>query len=524
MKILFVWPNKDSFGYKPIGLSLLASIARAAGWKVHLFDTTEIDFGFMDNSASGMAANIFKPVDMSKYSLHKKPADLRHKFLKALKEFKPDCLAVSVLSDEFLIASQISKIFKEEYPRLPVIWGGKYPTLNPEKALEEFNADFVCIGEGLEAFEEFLNALSGNADLYRIRNIWAKRNGETIKNAIRPLRRNLDDLPYTHWDIFDKRHFYKIFDGNVYKGGDHMLNWGCPYRCTYCINHYYHRLYDNKYVMRRYGIKRIVEELKYLKDRHALGFFKFHDEDFLMRPIDNLRELSEAYKQEVGVPFVIETNPRSVTREKVKLLRQMNCVSASVAIETGNTGLRKKLLNRVDTEDDVVRAFKLLKEENIRTSSFNLLAIPFESRATFKKTISLNRKANVQYPNIGFFYPFEGTALRDISIKEGFFDPLNKDTIVYRHDRPALHFSDLSEKELVEMRNVFVLYVKLPKPFEPFIKRSEISDALGVKIRKRLLDIFNETIVKNNGWYASNGCADRYISELKMMEERGSKK
>jgi radical SAM superfamily enzyme YgiQ (UPF0313 family) len=58
-------------------------------------------------------------------------------------EFKPDCLALSVLCDEYLIADKISSISKEIQPEPPIIWGGKYPTLNPEKALKTFNADFM---------------------------------------------------------------------------------------------------------------------------------------------------------------------------------------------------------------------------------------------------------------------------------------------------------------------------------------------------------------------------------------------
>lgn len=39
MKVLFVWPNKDPFGFKIIGLSLLSGIARSLGWKPKLFAT-----------------------------------------------------------------------------------------------------------------------------------------------------------------------------------------------------------------------------------------------------------------------------------------------------------------------------------------------------------------------------------------------------------------------------------------------------------------------------------------------------
>ncbi len=514
MKVLFIWPNKDSFGFKPLGISLLSAIARSLGWETRLFDATPYDLGFVDRRLWGQQAKLFKPVDLVPYGHKKIAVDLRESFIKILDEFNPDVLALSVLSEEFLIASNFTAIAKEYDPNLPIIWGGKFPTLNPENTVTLHGADFACVGEGLEAFQEILVALSEKGDLYKINNIWSNKNGTLIKNNLRPLKKSLDDLPYLYWDIFDNSQFYKPFDGKVYKSGDHMLNWGCPYHCSYCINQFYHEAYNNKYHMRRYGIRRIIEELKFLKNKYELEFFKFHDEDFLLRPLNNLRDLSEAYRQEVNLPFVIETNPKSVTEENVRLLKDMNCVSASVAIETGSTELRKNILNRVDSEKDVVRSFSLLKDVEIRTSSFNMLGIPFETRETYNETVNLNRKANVQYPLAAFFYPFDGTVLRDIAIKEDFFDPEDKERMVFRRDQPALRFKNISERELIEMRNVFVLYIKLPEDYELFIKRSEKLDKLGTALRDKLLEIYDKTVLKNNGWYSDDGFKSIYLGDL----------
>ena len=80
-------------------------------------------------------------------------------------------------------------------------------------------------------------------------------------------------------------------------------------------------LYKGFPILRRYSVRRIIDELKFLKTKYQLEFLKFHDEDFLMRPLGNLRELSETYRQEVNLPFVIETNPKTVTREKLSYLK-----------------------------------------------------------------------------------------------------------------------------------------------------------------------------------------------------------
>jgi len=175
MKILFIWPNKDAFGYKPIAISLFSAIAKARGWDVKLFDTTEIDFGFIDNTSHGEVAKVFKPVDMTPYGHKKKAVNLSQRVRKVLQTFSPDCIACSVLNDERAIALEICKTAKQWNSDIPIIRGNKYPTLKPEEILKDDAIDFVCLGEGIDAFEEFLSSMEGKRDPFLIPNIWAKK-------------------------------------------------------------------------------------------------------------------------------------------------------------------------------------------------------------------------------------------------------------------------------------------------------------------------------------------------------------
>ena len=516
MKILFVWPNLDQFGYKPLGISILSSIAKKLGHQCELFQTSEIDFGFADNTQVGEEYKIFKPVDFSPYNVNKKRIDLEEHFTEIYNKFKPDCLAFSILSYERIVAGELVEFARKLNKDVPIIWGGKFPTLNPEKTLKTYDIDYLCIGEGLEAFPELLTAIDEGRESNNLYNIWVRNNDKIIKNVVRPLKENLDNLPYFDWDIFDKRNFYKPFDGKIYVGGDHMLNWGCPNKCSYCINDSYHKLYkDTGFKIRRYSVKRIIKELQYLINKFKIEFFTFHDENFLVRPTENLRELSKEYKEKVNVPFVIMTNANSVNKKKVEFLKEMNCASVSIGIETGNTELRKNILNRIESKKNIVNAFKIFKEIGIRTSSFNMMALPYETRKTYMDTVRLNREAQVQYPNNVFLFPFEGTKIREIAIKGGFFDPEGSDKeALYSQIKPALHFDNLTEGELIEMRKVFVFYVKLPEIYELFIKRSEKLDDIGKKLRRILNQIYEETVWKNDGWFKDDGNQQLYLTEL----------
>jgi hypothetical protein len=77
----------------------------------------------------------------------------------------------------------------------------------------------------------------------------------------------------------------------------------------------------------------------------------------------------------------------------------------------------------------------------------------------------------------------------------------------------------LNEKQLIEMRNVFVLYVKLPKIYKTFIERSETQDTIGIKIRKKLLEIYDKTVWKNDGWFVDDGFEGYYLKDLATISD-----
>jgi len=296
-----------------------------------------------------------------------------------------------------------------------------------------------------------------------------------------------------------------------------MISWGCPNRCTYCINYPYRKLYGSQAgrYFRSYSVDRVISELEYLTDKWGIEFFKYNDEDFCLKPINYFSELAEKYADKISVPFTIMANAHSVNSEKVKLLKKMNCVSVTLGIETGNTKLRKEILKRRETKEDIIKAVKMFNDAGIRTSSFNMLGIPFETRDTVMETMELNKEAKVRVPNAGFFYPLEGTELRDIAIKEGFFD-VDFD-IGFHRDKPSLTFKDISSEELIKLFERFVLYIKMPETFYKYIKLSEASNEVGKRLTEELYKIYEECVLLQDGYWNDNGKTEQYIKRLESI-------
>jgi radical SAM superfamily enzyme YgiQ (UPF0313 family) len=401
---------------------------KEAGNEVSLFDTSYMDFGYTDNNKAGEKAGYWKHVDMAPYGHLKKPLDLTTEYGGVLQRENPDMVMMSILSSEVNVAKEIIRLTKLS-SKAKIVIGGKHPSITGES----LGADITCIGEGVPVLPQILN-------------------GECSEFIMGDWFQDLDGLPHLDWEEYGEESFWRPYQGKAVRAGDHMITWGCPNNCHYCSNEFFHKLYANDKPIRQYSVSEIVLQLFTLSRKYKLDFWKFHDENFFLKSREYLDELSWEYGENVGVPFTCLAHAKTVTEDKVQFLKRMGCVNVSIGVETGDVTMRK-LMGRKDTIEDLQNAFDLLHKYDIGTTSFNMLGLPFESRETYRATVELNKRLKPRSPLMNFFYPYEGTKLRDVSIRLGFFDPDNCD--VHRWDRPALKFGWLSEGEMIEMRESF---------------------------------------------------------------------
>ena len=69
--------------------------------------------------------------------------------------------------------------------------------------IAEPDVDVVCVGEAEDVFLELLDTMEADGDITTIRNIHVKRNGTIVRNPLRPLRQDLDSLPFPDRTLFN---------------------------------------------------------------------------------------------------------------------------------------------------------------------------------------------------------------------------------------------------------------------------------------------------------------------------------
>jgi len=492
MKILFIFPNIDSPGYKPVAISTLSAIAKKKGHILKLYDTSFFDTReynsiqeFMENTKIGETIANFIPVDEKKYGLVKDKVDLKKDFLVCLSEFNPDLVLISTLSLEYAVSIFLLNIVKEYNENILTLMGGRHCYSSPDETLKEKCVDMICIGEGEKPLSELLDCLEQKIDYSNIKGLWIKTKNQIVKNELNTYYFDLNSLPYLDLDIYDDRQLLRIFNGKVYRSVDYVMKRGCFEQCGYCQSKLVQEWHCGDKSIRSYSVDRAIQELKYLKNKYKLNFIRFHDESFLAISIKDFEYFAEKYISEINLPFVCDAAPQTVTQRKAELLKKMGCQSISMGCESGNEEFRYKVLNKRVKNESVIKAFKYINNVGIRTVMFNLLGFPFEKKEYIEDTIRLNRQCNVHSPSIGFFYPFKGCELRNVAIKNNFFDPnieING-AAQWTRNRPFLKNPDISYDEYLGIFRTFILYCKLPEKMFDDIKKAETDDKVFEKLK-----------------------------------------
>lgn len=245
------------------------------------------------------------------------------------------------------------------------------------------------------------------------------------------------------------------------------------YKCSYCVNHVLQKLLAScgKY-HRRKSVAVAVKQLRELKEKYQFEMIRFWDEDFTMFPLEYLQEFAALYKKEVNLPFLVYAGTRTITEEKVACLKDMNCVTIAIGVESGNAWLRKYLLNRDISDEEILEKFEIVQRANIRVSAYNMIGLPFETREMVFDTIQLNRKLHASTSSVAPFKPYPQTKLHDLAKEFG----LLHRTPDYMSWQSDLDSPYLSHREMDGLVRTFSLYTKLSEELFPALKRCEYDD------------------------------------------------
>lgn len=376
--------------------------------------TTPAEYGFYSEGISSIAAVLNgggHNVDL----IHLTMVPTEEYFVETVRALEPDIVGFSSRTTIFDEVRRLAGYVRDTVS-VPTVVGGVHPTIAPELVAEAPEVDVTCVGEGETPFLELCDALETGRPYDSIPNLWIRRNGKITKNAVRPALENLDELPFPDYDIYDESILYSIgiFTGPV------MVSRGCPYMCTYCCNHRMRDAYPNRKRYARFrSPSNAIEYLKRLLKRFPKTKYVNFLDNILPLYDDWFLEFADLYKTGIGLPYACRYRSNLVNEENVAKLAESGCYLIHFGVESGNEEIRKQVLNRQTSQEQIERAFALCRDYGISTLTYNMVGLPQEDKRKFLDTVKLNAKIRPNRMVLSVFYPYPHTALHDLAEEEG---------------------------------------------------------------------------------------------------------
>ncbi len=350
-----------------------------------------------------------------------------NKLTELVKEKKPDLVGISVSCSTFYnIAKDITHNIKQKVSS-PVIWGGVHPTIDPDQSIN--HADMVFIGEGEFGLLDLITKISQNQDFSNIPGLWIKKNdGHVIKNAPAPLSNFLDLIPPNDYED-DEKHYIennKMERGDPYSKDNELYTIltgrGCPFDCTYCINHLFKDIYTNRgFPVRRRSVSHVMNELCQAKKMFPnLKRVTIFDDVFVLNK-KWAKEFCDEYKEKINLPFSCLFHPSTIKEDIVSILKDGGLDYIDIGIESGSERIRREIFGRKDSNRVIKNAMDIMHRYKIRPYLDFILDNPFETIED--KRQSLDLLLSFPRPFMVYFYSlihFPKTKMTQLALEKKF--------------------------------------------------------------------------------------------------------
>jgi radical SAM superfamily enzyme YgiQ (UPF0313 family) len=374
--------------------------------------------------------------------------------LEKIEKFSPDLILIpfGILAHNF--ALNLAKEIKQNFS-IPIVFAGSHPTFYPE-IINSPHVDIVCIGEAEYPITNLVDAIESGKDVKKIKGLWVKENGRIHKNPLGPFVENLDELPLPDRELYYDYKFIRDLPMKRFVSGR-----GCIHSCGYCFNPIlrgqYKKMHPGKNYTRKKSVNRMIEEIKYIKERYPLESVHFSDDLFTFDK-KWVKEFCAAYKKEVGLPFTFNTTANQIDEQTVQSVSKANCFGIAIGIETGNENLRKLVLGKNITNEQIIKASGIIKKSGIKLATFNMIANPGETIEDSLLTMEINQKISADNPRITISHPIPKTALYDYSVDRGYLnDKEFQKTADKEHIKPYTK-PFYKSKDMDEFENLFYLF------------------------------------------------------------------
>jgi anaerobic magnesium-protoporphyrin IX monomethyl ester cyclase len=305
-------------------------------------------------------------------------------------------------------AIEVSAAIRARYPELPIVWGGYFPTLYPDAAINAPYVDYVVRGQGEQALVELLRSLEQGGPIAEVKGLTWKQGGVPVHNLDAPLipPHALPALPYEGLAAIPP-FLPPSFLGR--RTAVHQAALGCRYKCEFCgvVS-----MWNGKTLLE--APDRLLASGTALRDRWGADALQFYDHNFFDRE-DTSTPILEVLER-LGLPWWCYAradtlaNFSTATWERIRRSRlRMTYVGAEAASDAALARMRKGT-----KVEHTLELAKLCRAHGVIPELSFILGGPDDPEGEVEKTFSFIRRVKRLNPDAEIvLYFYSPTPQRD---------------------------------------------------------------------------------------------------------------
>lgn len=331
----------------------------------------------------------------------------------------PICFGVSAMfSHQPKSGLIISQWIRDNYPGIPIVWGGWFPSVMPKVAIADPRVDIVVKGKAETTFVELVDALYKKQKLDGLQGLVYKEADKIIETPDRPLE-DPNQFPYKPYHLLNLEK-YMFSEGYI------TLNssYGCPFRCKFCsitsvLKKQWKGLKPERVleeiddIIKNYGIK--IKHIAFQEDNF------FHNKDRAKKILQLIveRGLNIEWGGNMRIDQFLRFDP-----ELLKLIKISGCTVLAAGAESANQTMLDFICKDLKVEQ-IKKAAEVARDYDINLVLNFISGLPGETVKGFSETLGNIRECYKIYPKlqkntrIFQYVPIPGTPLYQFECEQG---------------------------------------------------------------------------------------------------------
>ena len=288
--------------------------------------------------------------------------------------YDPDLVGFSVMTPQVTQFRPISRLIKKKTGKT-IIWGGSHCMFMQEDIMNYDGVDIICVGDGEEALMDLMNHIEDGKDYSKIPSLYVKTPKGWVKNPLRPAEDNLDKYPFPDRGLYYNK--YPLLAEFAVKR--FITSRGCPYKCSYCFEPSYFKMYKGKSkAFRRHSPEYVISEIKNVMEKYPTRRVHFSDDIFNLNK-KWVKEFADQYKKNFDVNWSCNIELTSIDEDIIQSMADSGCRGSVFGLESGVESIRMNVLNKKITNARYIEATNWLKKHNLKFFMNMMFCLPKES-------------------------------------------------------------------------------------------------------------------------------------------------